>query len=93
MDAGLVIVIVMAITLGVGGILGIVHAGIKHEETKIRLQSGASGADAANTALASEVARLRDRVAVLEKLVTDDDRKLAGDIERLRRDNHSGLGA
>ena len=35
---------------------------------------------------ASEVARLRERVQVLEKLVTDDDRKLADEIERLRRD-------
>jgi hypothetical protein len=34
----------------------------------------------------AEVARLRDRVQVLEKLVTDDDRKLADEIERLRRD-------
>lgn len=34
----------------------------------------------------AEIARLRDRVQVLEKLVTDDDRKLADEIERLRRD-------
>jgi hypothetical protein len=34
----------------------------------------------------AEVARLRERVQVLEKLVTDDDRKLADEIERLRRD-------
>lgn len=34
----------------------------------------------------AEVARLRERVEVLEKLVTDDDRKLADEIERLRRD-------
>lgn len=33
---------------------------------------------------AAEIARLRERVQVLEKLVTDDDRKLAGEIERLR---------
>lgn len=34
----------------------------------------------------AEVARLKERVQVLEKLVTDDDRKLADEIERLRRD-------
>ena len=34
----------------------------------------------------AEVARLRDRVQVLEKLVTDEDRNLANEIERLRRD-------
>ncbi len=33
----------------------------------------------------AQIDRLTDRVAVLEKLVTDDDRKLASEIERLRR--------
>jgi hypothetical protein len=32
----------------------------------------------------SQIDRLTDRVSVLEKLVTDDDRRLAGEIERLR---------
>jgi hypothetical protein len=32
----------------------------------------------------AELHRLKDRVAVLERLMTDDDRKLAGEIERLR---------
>lgn len=34
----------------------------------------------------TEVTRLRQRVAVLEKLVTDDDRRLADEIDRLQRD-------
>lgn len=33
----------------------------------------------------ADMQKLRDRVGVLEKLVTDDDRKLADEIERLRR--------
>ena len=37
----------------------------------------------------AEVAKLKDRVRVLERLVTDDDRKLAGQIESLRKDNIS----
>lgn len=32
-----------------------------------------------------EMEKLKDRVRVLEKLVTDDDRRLADEIERLRR--------
>ena len=32
----------------------------------------------------SEVAQLKQRVQVLEKLVTDDDRRLADEIDRLR---------
>jgi hypothetical protein len=93
MDVGVIIISVMGIAIGSAAILGIVLAGIKHEETKIRLNLAGGETDAANTALASEVARLADRVAVLEKLVTDDDRRLAGDIERLRRDNHSSVQA
>jgi hypothetical protein len=37
----------------------------------------------------AEVGKLKDRVRVLERLVTDDDRKLAGEIESLRKDNIS----
>jgi hypothetical protein len=35
---------------------------------------------------ATEIARLRARVEVLERLATDGDRKLAGEIDRLRTD-------
>jgi hypothetical protein len=35
-------------------------------------------------AMQQQIDKLSDRVAVLEKLATDDDRKLAGEIERLR---------
>lgn len=34
---------------------------------------------------AAEMAKMRERISVLEKLVTDDDRRLADEIERLRR--------
>lgn len=37
----------------------------------------------------AEVAKLKDRIRVLERLVTDDDRKLAGEIESLRRTESS----
>lgn len=39
----------------------------------------------------SEIDRLRDRVSVLERLATDEDRKLASEIERLRRDDRPNL--
>jgi hypothetical protein len=35
--------------------------------------------------LHEDVAKLKDRVRVLEKLVTDDDRRLSDEIDRLRR--------
>jgi hypothetical protein len=43
--------------------------------------------------LTKETEKLRDRVAVLEKLVTDDDRKLADEINRLRRSETTQTGA
>ena len=87
MDFGLVIVIIS----GVGGVLGIVIAGIRHEEFKLKMQLAASAADAGATSLETEVARLKDRVIVLEKLVTNDDRRLANDIEHLRSGDRAGL--
>ena len=86
MDFRLVIVIVA----GIGGVLGIVLTGIRHEEIKLKLKLAAAAPDAAGTALANEVSRLRDRVAVLEKLVTNEDRKLASEIEHLRQGEHAG---
>jgi hypothetical protein len=37
-----------------------------------------------------EIDRLTQRVQVLERLVTDDDRKLANEIDRLRTDRRPG---
>lgn len=34
----------------------------------------------------AEVGKLRERIAVLEKLATDDDHRVAKEIEKLRRD-------
>lgn len=66
----------------------VIKMGIRHEERKLELQQGAGDGriEAILSATQQEVAKLRERVQVLEKLVTDDDRKLADDIERLRRD-------
>ena len=89
MDIGLVTVIVA----GIGGGIAIVLTGIRHEEIKLKLKLAASAPDAAGSALANEVSRLRDRVAVLEKLVTNEDRKLASEIEHLRQGEHAGRQA
>jgi hypothetical protein len=67
----------------------VIKMGIRHEERKLELKAGGAEGGRVEAILAEtqkEVARLRERVQVLEKLVTDDDRKLASDIERLRRD-------
>lgn len=70
----------------------IVTAALKYAAQKHRYRAEAMGGGGDVQRLTSivenltkETEKLRDRVAVLEKLVTDDDRKLADEIDRLRR--------
>lgn len=70
----------------------IVTMALRHAERKARIRAGAFDASGDVTRLTSivetlhkETEKLRERVAVLEKLATDDDRKLATEIEHLRR--------
>lgn len=58
-----------------------------YQEKKLKLQRDL--AKAGGEDMRSEIHGLRERVRVLERLATDGDRKLAGDIERLRRDEVS----
>jgi hypothetical protein len=67
----------------------VIKMGIRHAERKLELTQGAGDGriEAILAATQQEVAKLRERVQVLEKLVTDDDRKLADEINRLRGDD------
>lgn len=76
MDAGL-----FALPLAVMGMI-IAHYTYKFSREKLALQANADSSDRA------EIEALKQRVATLEQLLTDDDRKLAGEIERLRRSEH-----
>ncbi len=58
---------------------------IKAQKMKLDMMREQRGSDASNGEVMAELHRLKERVAVLERLMTDDDRKLAGEIERLRR--------
>ena len=63
----------------------------KMQAERLRAKSGLGAEETARlqhvvAETSAELARLRERVQVLEKLVTDDDRRLADEIERLRRD-------
>jgi hypothetical protein len=73
---------------GMATFLVMIHLINKTEIEKARAKSaGATDADAVKRVLdenAGEIARLRARVEVLERLATDEDRKLAGEIDRLR---------
>ena len=73
---------------GMGTFLLMIYIIAKSETDKARAKAAGDGDGAALKAVlaenAAEIARLRDRVQVLERLATDGDRNLAGEIDRLR---------
>jgi hypothetical protein len=86
-----------SIAFGIGVVMfftyQIVRMGIDHENKRLALKHGqgdASRLEQIVTANSAELAKLRERVQVLEKLATDNDRTLASDIERLRHSEVRG---
>lgn len=80
-----ILIPILGILCGLVAILS--GAYIKSQKMKLEMmrEQRTSGASEAETM--REITRLKERVAVLEKIATDDDRKLAGEIDRLRRDD------
>lgn len=78
---------------GMGCFILMISIVSKAETEKARATAaGAANSDAVKLVLdenAAEIARLRARVEVLERLATDEDRKLAGEIDRLRADQRT----
>jgi hypothetical protein len=68
----------------VGGLI------VKSQKLKLEMMRTQGANSAVQDETMRELQKLKDRVAVLERLLTDDDRKLAGEIERLRRDEMRG---
>lgn len=64
-------------------IVAIVQMG-KIRRTQMMMGQRNSGEDQVVNSMQMQIEKLSARVAVLEKLATDEDRKLAQDIERLR---------
>ena len=87
----LMTMIVVVIAMVAAFILIVTRMAFKHEENQMQALKGKAAGEtdvarlehilAANHA---EMAKLRDRVQVLERLVTDEDRNLAGEIDRLK---------
>ncbi len=70
------------------GLIAIVaNALLRSQKMKIEMMREERASGASDAEVMRELQRLKDRVAVLEKLATDDDRKLAGEIDRLRGDD------
>jgi len=70
------------------GLIAIIaNALLRSQKMKMEMMREERASGASDAEVMREIQRLKDRVAVLEKLATDDDRKLAGEIDRLRRDD------
>jgi hypothetical protein len=84
MDGAGVLIPLLGITCGIIAILSGTY--IKAQKMKLDMAQASRASSASESEMMAEIQRLKDRVAVLERLATDGDRKLAGDIDRLRDD-------
>lgn len=86
MDTGQIAIFIpiLALVIGLVSVLG--KQRIDAEKIKLQQIEAAKGATDAGALEATnrELERLKKRVAVLEKLVTDDDRRLSDEINELR---------
>lgn len=79
-----ILIPILGIMCGFAAIIA--NAVLRSQKLKIEMAREERISGASEAEVMRELQRLKERVAVLEKLATDDDRKLAGDIERLRGD-------
>jgi hypothetical protein len=83
MNSLAVLIPILGICCGIIAILGGTYIKARKMKLDMLREQNLSGATSSETQ--NEIQRLKDRVAVLERLLTDGDRRLASDIERLRR--------
>lgn len=69
------------------GVIG--YISIKEEKIKAQARGAVDGQQRINAENAAEIARLRARLEVIERVITDDDRKLAREIAQLRGERAS----
>jgi hypothetical protein len=77
--------IVLISTIG-----GVITSAMQLEKQKVKARAVSGEAEELKALIGDmhgEITRLKDRVRVLERLLTDEDRKLASEIERLRRES------
>jgi predicted transcriptional regulator len=78
---------VIAVAAPFAMVVAIVWIVQQGKSKRAEVYRGRSGQDEAIIgAMQQQIDKLTDRVAVLERLVTDDDRRLAREIDNLRRD-------
>lgn len=87
--AGLAIAIVFGVGIVLAFAIQVIKMGLAHEEKRMAFKAGAGDAGrlvAIVAANETEMAKLRQRVEVLERLATDGDRKLSHEIAGLRNE-------
>jgi hypothetical protein len=82
MDSIGVLIPLLGITCGIIAILAGTYIKAQKMRLDIAREERVSGASSSETQ--NEIQRLKDRVAVLERLLIDGDRKLSSEIDRLR---------
>ena len=82
MDSLGILVPLLGIGCGLAAILGGTH--IKSQQLKLQIAKEERVSGASSSETQNEIQRLKDRVAVLERLLTDGDRTLSSEIDRLR---------
>ncbi len=78
-----VMIPILGILCGIVAILANTH--LRAQKMKLEMMREQGLSSASEGEIMRELQKLKERVAVLERIATDDDRKLAGEIERLRR--------
>jgi len=78
-----ILIPILGICCGLVAIMGGIF--IKSQKMKLEMMQSQRVSSASEAEMMAEIQRLKDRVAVLERLATDGDRKLAGEIDSLRR--------
>jgi hypothetical protein len=82
---------ILAISIGMVSVIG--RNRIAEQKLKLRQQELSATGNAMHRETEIEIQKLKDRVAVLERLLTDDDRRLADEISRLGPRGPSNPGA
>lgn len=84
MDGLGILVPILGIMCGLAAIIA--NAVLRSQKLKLETAREERVSGASEAEMMRELQRLKERVAVLEKLATDDDRKLSSEIDRLRSD-------
>jgi hypothetical protein len=78
-----ILIPILALLIGMVGTAGGIW--LKGQKIKLELAQAQGGIEAtANKVTQAELEKLKERVAVLERLITDEDRRVSSEINRLR---------